>query len=38
MTDGIIMAILATLYLLWIVGSVLVWLWYVEREENEHRS
>ena len=34
MSDGIAIAVLATLYLLWIVGSVLVWLWLVEREER----
>lgn len=34
MTDGIAIAVLATLYLLWIVGSILVWLWFVERKER----
>ena len=34
MTDGIVITVLATLYLLWIVGSVLVWLWLVEKEDK----
>jgi len=33
-SDGVIIAILGTLYLLWIVGSVLVWLWLVEKEDK----
>jgi len=33
-TDGIVITVLATLYLLWIVGSVLVWLWLVEKEDK----